>query len=347
MVPRGAATFGVVFGLFGLSVILGDAVVASPRFEDSPKQSPIGELKLIQPHNRGGPPSAAKLHAPEAIDLGSDLNGKITLTNDSDSIERFSVAYSVSATVNGRFGSEVVTPRTRTILDVFPRVAKTIPLVGRWDVYETHLPWAEFMEISVMVTRERDQVDWDFNHTVGVNDLPISVSASREGVLPIGSEVEVAVTVWNPLRHALRDVIIDISGDSNLVLGNQKEKDEVKIGTLGPHEMRVIRRRFHAVNDGYSGVAAWVQAKNMRPGSDMVSINPFRGVGDINEDTVVDDVDLVLFCGKFNLGDCDNRRMDPRCVADLNRDELVNEADFQLFVAAYEAFVCSPPAPEP
>jgi len=61
---------------------------------------------------------------------------------------------------------------------------------------------------------------------------------------------------------------------------------------------------------------------------------------DINNDTLVDDSDFVLFVAAYNLLDCADPAMPLGCPADLNFDGFVDDADFVVFVAAYNELLC-------
>lgn len=61
---------------------------------------------------------------------------------------------------------------------------------------------------------------------------------------------------------------------------------------------------------------------------------------DFNCDTQVDDLDFVLFAGAYNLLECSDPGMPPRCPADLNFDGLVDDTDFSMFASAYDILSC-------
>ncbi|MBL8876098.1 MAG: endonuclease [Phycisphaerae bacterium] len=62
--------------------------------------------------------------------------------------------------------------------------------------------------------------------------------------------------------------------------------------------------------------------------------------GDLNNDSVVDDTDFVLFSAAYDTFDCAEPSMPAGCPADLNADLVVDDADFVLFASAYDAFLC-------
>ena len=63
-------------------------------------------------------------------------------------------------------------------------------------------------------------------------------------------------------------------------------------------------------------------------------------VGDLNNDSFVDDSDFVLFADAYNLLDCADPTMPAGCPSDLNSDAFVDDADFVLFAEAYNALLC-------
>jgi hypothetical protein len=63
-------------------------------------------------------------------------------------------------------------------------------------------------------------------------------------------------------------------------------------------------------------------------------------VGDMNNDTVVDDLDFSIFAISYDALDCTDVAMPPDCPADFNGDGLVDDADFVLFATAYNALLC-------
>jgi T5SS/PEP-CTERM-associated repeat protein len=63
-------------------------------------------------------------------------------------------------------------------------------------------------------------------------------------------------------------------------------------------------------------------------------------VGDLNNDSFVDDADFVLFADAYNLLDCADPTMPAGCPSDLNGDTFVDDADFVLFAEAYNALLC-------
>lgn len=69
---------------------------------------------------------------------------------------------------------------------------------------------------------------------------------------------------------------------------------------------------------------------------------PFAGScpADLNNDSLVDDADFVIFAAAYNILDCADPSMPAGCTADLNADGLVDDADFVVFVLAYDALLC-------
>ncbi|MFN9974100.1 MAG: hypothetical protein ACK58T_29805, partial [Phycisphaerae bacterium] len=63
-------------------------------------------------------------------------------------------------------------------------------------------------------------------------------------------------------------------------------------------------------------------------------------VGDLNNDSLVDDADFVIFAEAYNILDCADPLMPPGCPADLNNDGFVDDADFVLFAEAYNQLLC-------
>ncbi len=63
-------------------------------------------------------------------------------------------------------------------------------------------------------------------------------------------------------------------------------------------------------------------------------------VGDLNSDTLVDDLDFSIFTVAYDILDCGDPAMPAGCPADLNSDGVVDDADFSVFVIAYEALLC-------
>ncbi|MBN8598186.1 MAG: hypothetical protein J0L78_10985 [Planctomycetes bacterium] len=61
---------------------------------------------------------------------------------------------------------------------------------------------------------------------------------------------------------------------------------------------------------------------------------------DLNCDNQVDDADFVLFASAYNLLECSDPSMPPRCPSDLNFNSLVDDADFGMFASAYDALSC-------
>lgn len=62
--------------------------------------------------------------------------------------------------------------------------------------------------------------------------------------------------------------------------------------------------------------------------------------GDLNADSVVDDLDFQIFVHAYDILDCNTLDMPPGCPADLNFDGVVDDLDFQVFVVAYDALLC-------
>lgn len=61
---------------------------------------------------------------------------------------------------------------------------------------------------------------------------------------------------------------------------------------------------------------------------------------DLNCDLQVDDADFVLFASAYNLLECSDPNMPPRCPSDLDFNGLVDDADFGMFATAYDALSC-------
>ncbi|MBY0111216.1 MAG: hypothetical protein K2Y21_00235 [Phycisphaerales bacterium] len=61
---------------------------------------------------------------------------------------------------------------------------------------------------------------------------------------------------------------------------------------------------------------------------------------DLNDDTVVDDADFVIFAAAYNILDCADPAMPSGCPADLNADLFVDDADFVFFANAYDELLC-------
>jgi len=62
--------------------------------------------------------------------------------------------------------------------------------------------------------------------------------------------------------------------------------------------------------------------------------------GDLNNDSVVDDSDFVVFVAGYNLLLCSDPGMTAGCPADFNSDGQVDDQDFPPFVVAYNALAC-------
>lgn len=61
---------------------------------------------------------------------------------------------------------------------------------------------------------------------------------------------------------------------------------------------------------------------------------------DLNCDNQVDDLDFVFFASAYNLLECSDPGMPPRCPSDLNFNGAVDDVDFALFASAYDALSC-------
>lgn len=61
---------------------------------------------------------------------------------------------------------------------------------------------------------------------------------------------------------------------------------------------------------------------------------------DLTCDLQIDDSDFVLFANAYNVLECADPSMPPRCPSDLNFDSMVDDADFAIFAAAYDVLVC-------
>lgn len=61
---------------------------------------------------------------------------------------------------------------------------------------------------------------------------------------------------------------------------------------------------------------------------------------DLNNDSLVDDADFVIFVNAYNILDCLDPAMPARCPADLNGDSTVDDDDFVIFLAAYNDLLC-------
>jgi hypothetical protein len=71
----------------------------------------------------------------------------------------------------------------------------------------------------------------------------------------------------------------------------------------------------------------------------------FVGLGagcpcDLNNDSVVDDLDFQIFVVAYDTVVCDDPSMPSGCPADFNGDNAVDDLDFQIFVVAYDAVLC-------
>lgn len=62
--------------------------------------------------------------------------------------------------------------------------------------------------------------------------------------------------------------------------------------------------------------------------------------GDLNADSVVDDLDFQIFVVQYDVVLCSAPEMPSGCSADLNADGVVDDLDFQTFVVAYDAVFC-------
>ena len=61
---------------------------------------------------------------------------------------------------------------------------------------------------------------------------------------------------------------------------------------------------------------------------------------DLNDDTIVDDLDFQIFVVAYNVLDCADPGMPLDCPSDLNLDAVVDDLDFQIFVLGYNAVLC-------
>ncbi|HEX8876361.1 MAG TPA: hypothetical protein VF777_06405 [Phycisphaerales bacterium] len=62
--------------------------------------------------------------------------------------------------------------------------------------------------------------------------------------------------------------------------------------------------------------------------------------GDINFDTLVDDLDFQSFAVAYDILGCAQPGMPQGCPADFNNDGVVDDFDFQMFVVSYNELVC-------
>lgn len=77
------------------------------------------------------------------------------------------------------------------------------------------------------------------------------------------------------------------------------------------------------------------------PAIDDVSVFESGGCdGDLNNDSMVDDSDFVIFVVAYNILDCADETMPEGCPADLNGDGVVDDTDFSIFAVAYNELVC-------
>lgn len=61
---------------------------------------------------------------------------------------------------------------------------------------------------------------------------------------------------------------------------------------------------------------------------------------DLNEDTLVDDLDFQIFVVAYNVLDCAAPEMPLDCPSDFNLDGIVEDSDFQIFLLGYNALLC-------
>ncbi len=104
--------------------------------------------------------------------------------------------------------------------------------------------------------------------------------------------------------------------------------------------------RLRSLND--SGYIACSASVNIPPGQPfgqngkgilLFRIAP-RCPGDLNSDSLVDDLDFSIFVNAYNLLDCADPAMPLGCPADLNGDSVVDDSDFVLFVPGYNDLLC-------
>lgn len=115
----------------------------------------------------------------------------------------------------------------------------------------------------------------------------------------------------------------------------------IPAGTLRPgasyHAILFFSSRIESPTEDMGGSTKIV-------GFDRVTAAPLvtrsRCVGDLNNDSFVDDSDFVLFVSAYNVLDCADPAMPPGCPADFTRDGFVDDSDFVLFVSAYNELVC-------
>jgi len=61
---------------------------------------------------------------------------------------------------------------------------------------------------------------------------------------------------------------------------------------------------------------------------------------DLNCDNQVDDLDFVFFASAYNVLECSDPGMPPRCPSDLDFNGTVDDLDFAMFASAYDALSC-------
>lgn len=63
-------------------------------------------------------------------------------------------------------------------------------------------------------------------------------------------------------------------------------------------------------------------------------------IADLNNDTIVDDTDFVIFADAYQILLCSDPLMPAGCASDLVRDGAVDDTDFVVFAQAYQSLVC-------
>jgi len=157
------------------------------------------------------------------------------------------------------------------------------------------------------------------------------------------------------IRYAASENLFGFEAKTMVVFWNASAIENVVIAhdpSRTTTDMKWAYRVLHTYAAGSTSTLTFTSTTGSMPGSqgntafygpaiDDVSVIQTGGCrGDLNNDSLVDDSDFVVFVAAYNILDCADPTMPAGCPADLNGDGFVEDADFSIFVVAYNDLVC-------
>ncbi len=179
---------------------------------------------------------------------------------------------------------------------------------------------------------------------------PIAVPGSAKGMVFLPD----APTVPAAIRHPGGSILVTLDDNnpglqvfslSGAVLATEPLTDEpVFSGTSLLEQEPLCANPLQlesAAFDASTGTIFLINEGSFTSCSGFYVLTPVQVcVGDLNNDTFVDDADFVIFATAYNILDCADPAMPAGCPADLNDDSFVDDADFVLFAGAYNELLC-------